>query len=208
MRNQIALGDDYHASIALAANGQGNQHAERQRLESGNGQPLPKERSPTLRRRLQPWFNWVKTRRRHALQAGYYHHRYEASGFMGLGPRARGLPDEGGNLTDLNMGRLSLSHQFDSNAHWSLGILLGNGQQDGFQSGHCWMNFAGPSIYQRYDQHRFGAQAIYRDQLDDALGHPLDMGTTRTTRESMTTASVRASSGAFTATGARRAGRH
>lgn len=166
VRNQIALGDDYHASIALAANGQGNQHQNVSTPDPLTGSPLPKEQA----QRYDADSAVVQLESKPAAathyEAGYYHHRYEASGFMGLGPRARGLPDEGGNLTDLNMGRLGLSHQFDSKRslelrgyYWemvnkmdfNLGVLDGTLQA---------------LQLQRYDQHRFGAQAIYRDQLD------------------------------------------
>lgn len=178
IRNQMVLGDHHRAGFALAANGQGNQHQDYTSLDPATGEPLSLERARRYDTGTAVFHLASDPAAATRYEASYYQHRYEASGFNGLGPRANGVPDEGGYLTDLDMGRFGLTHRFNPERAVELrGYYWGMVNEVDFNLGLLGGTLQANQV-QRYDQHRYGAQAIYRDRFAElntrwalALGH-------------------------------------
>lgn len=165
IRDSAALGKGHYASISLAANGQSSQdlgYAQRNPLTN---EILTRERPERYDSATATLFLGSDPKSDTAYQLSYYNHVDDNYGFVGLGTRFAPARDEADQNTAFQMGRLSVTHRFQSNGslefrayYWDLkndidfNLALGGGSILAVQS-------------QNYDQYRYGAQAIYRDEI-------------------------------------------
>jgi len=163
LRGTMALGPDGHASMAFAANGQGDQHRIATRPNPAGGAPLSVERdnvfmaqTAVVKASLARMGGWT-------WQGGLYLHRYGADNFQGLGSRLAGAQDLGGVDTRFAMLQAGATRQMGEDASLEVkayGWWIDNSLANRLQSG---ANTVQRDLASRQD--RVGLQAIYRDSL-------------------------------------------
>jgi outer membrane receptor protein involved in Fe transport len=161
LRSTQALGPDGHVNIALAANGQGDQHRTATRPNPAGGAPISVERDNTFMAQTAVVKATLARQGGWTWQGGVYLHRYAADNFQGLGSRLAGAQDLGGADTRFAMlqaggtRQLGLDASLDIKAYgWWIDHNLANRLQTGG-------NTVQRDLSSRQD--RIGVQAVYRD---------------------------------------------
>ncbi|HVK98174.1 MAG TPA: TonB-dependent receptor [Dongiaceae bacterium] len=164
-RGSVDLGNGWFSNLALAANGQANQDASYLLEDPLSDAVLAEERAERYDTGTAVLTVGSDPTAATSFDGGYYRHRYDANGFVGVGMRFFPAPDEANRLSDFQMGRLALRHRFNGEQslelkgyYWDLtneldiNLALGGGAVMATQNQH-------------YDQYRYGMQLTYRDQI-------------------------------------------
>jgi iron complex outermembrane receptor protein len=198
LRHTMALGPDGHASMAFAANGQGDQHRTATRPNPAGGAPISVKRdnafmaqTAVVKASLARIGGWT-------WQGGLYLHRYAADNFQGLGSRLAGPQDLGGVDTRFAMLQAGGTRRLGEDASLEVkayGWWIANSLANRLQSGGTTVQ---RDLASRQD--RVGLQAIVRDSLPAwRTGWALALGAERlNVRDVHTT--VHSLSGAFIGT--------
>lgn len=157
--------DSTRANLALAANGQPNQHRDfsyedPDTHETRTGERANEYDAETAMVKLasdptQPF----------SYHAGFYAHHYDAEGFQGLGTRPAGTQDLSGQESDFAMTQLGVARNWSPQQSMELNAYYWRTNNEFFLYNQ--EKPVDPIIGTRLpiSQHRVGAQTIYRDAL-------------------------------------------